>query len=239
LPKPVASPQTRTIDESGDDVGSKWLRVGSLSGILFVALVVASNVAAGGIPDPSASPAKVIDFYTAHKTGQQVSATLTAAAVVVGLYFFWGLRNYLHRAGDGEQFATLGFVGAVVFGVGGCINAGLQWSLAAVPTRLTPAAAQALNVLFKDDLATGLYNAGLAALMLFYGVAMLRTKGMPAWLGWVSIVLGLAALAGPIVFLVFVATAPWAIAVSILLFRRDGAAASSIAPRGDLESTSA
>jgi hypothetical protein len=202
-------------------MGGKWTRVGSLSGIAFVALVVASNVAAGGTPDPSASPTKVIGFYTAHQTGQQVSAILTAAAVVVGLYFFWSLRDFLHRVGQREQFATLGFVGAVVFGVGGCINAGLQWSLAAVPTHLTPGAAQALNVLFKDDLATGLYNAGLAALMLFYGVAMLRSKGMPAWLGWVSIVLGLAALAGPIVFLVFVATAPWAIAVSILLYRRD------------------
>jgi hypothetical protein len=209
-------------------VGGKWSRVGSLSGVVFVALVVASNVAAGGIPDPSASPSKVIDFYTAHQTGQQVSAILTAAAVVVGLYFFWGLRNYLHRADDGEQFATLGFVGALLFGIGGCINAGLQWSLAAVPDHLTPAAAQALNVLFKDDLATGLYNAGLAALMLFYGAAMLRSKRMPAWLGWVSIVLGAAALAGPIVFLVFTATAPWAIVVSILLYRRDRAAAPSI-----------
>lgn len=202
-------------------MSGKWSRLGSLSGVVFVALVVASNVAAGGIPDPSASPTKVIDFYKGHQTGQQVSATLTAAAVVVGLYFFWTLRSVLRRADDREQFATLGFVGAVVFGIGGCINAGLQWSLAAVPNHLTPAAAQALNVLSTDDLATGLYNAGLSALMLFYGVAMLSSKRMPAWLGWISIAFGLIALAGPLVFLVFVATAPWAITVSILLYRRD------------------
>jgi hypothetical protein len=140
---------------------------------------------------------------------------------------------------EGEQLATLGFVGAVLFGVGGCINAGLQWSLAAVPTHLTPAAAQALNVLFKDDLATGLYNAGLATLMLFYGVAMLRSKGMPAWLGWISVALGLIALAGPLVFLVFVVTAPWAITVSILLYHRDRDAVASTATDGDLERTSA
>jgi hypothetical protein len=220
-------------------VDRNWTRVSALSGIVFVALVVASNVSAGGTPDPSASPPKVIAFYTAHRTGQQVSATLTAAAVVVGLYFFWGLRNYLSRVGDGEQFAALGFVGAIVFGVGGCINAGLQWSLAAVPTHLTPAAAQALNVLFKDDLATGLYSAGLAALMLFYGLAMLRSKAMPAWLGWVSLALGLIALAGPLVFLVFVATAPWAITVSILLYRRDRDPAPTTPAHGELEPTSA
>jgi hypothetical protein len=33
-------------------------------------------------------------------------------------------------------------------------------------------------------------------------------------------VLGVIAMAGPLVFLVFVATAPWAIVVSILLYRR-------------------
>jgi hypothetical protein len=75
-------------------------------------------------------------------------------------------------------------------------------------------------VLSKDNLATGLYIAGLAALMLFYGIAMLRSRLMPRWLGWLSIALGLIALAGPLVFLVFVATAPWAIIVSVLLYRR-------------------
>lgn len=217
----------------------KWPRVGALSGIVFVALVIASNVSAGSTPDPSASPTKVIAFYTAHKTGQQVSATLTAAAVVVGLYFFWGLRDYLSRVGGSERLATLGFVGAALFGVGGCINAGLQWSLAAVPTRLTPAAAQALNVLFKDDLATGLYNAGLAGLMLFFGVAMLRSKGMPGWLGWISVALGLIALAGPLVFLVFVVTAPWTITVSVLLYHRDRDAAPSTPARSEREPASA
>ena len=41
-------------------------------------------------------------------------------------------------------------------------------------------------------------------------------------LGWLSIALGLIALAGPLVFLVFVATAPWAIIVSVLLYRYNG-----------------
>jgi hypothetical protein len=197
-------------------------RVGSLSGVAFVALVIGSQLASGGLPDSSASPAKVIDFYQAHRTGEQFGAVLTAVAVVVGLYFFGSLRSHLSRVAGGAQFASIGFTGAVLFAVGGCINAGLQWSLADVPSRLTPAAAQALNVLSKDNLATGLYIAGLAALMLFYGIAIVRTRLMPRWLGWLSIALGLIALAGPLVFLVFVATAPWAIIVSVLLYRYNG-----------------
>ena len=195
-------------------------RAGSLSGIAFVALVFASQLSSGGLPDSSASPAHVIAFYQAHRKGEQLGAVLTGAAVVVGLYFFSGLRNYLGRVAGGARFASIGFTGAVLFGVGGCINAGLQWSLADVPSRLTPGAAQALNVLSKDNLATGLYIAGLASLMLFYGIAMVRTRLMPRWLGWLTITLGLIALAGPLVFLVFVATAPWAIIVSVLLYRR-------------------
>jgi hypothetical protein len=203
-------------------------RFGSLSGVAFVALVIGSQLSSGGLPDSSASPAKVIDFYQAHRTGEQFGAVLTAMAVVVGLYFFGSLRSYLGRVAGGAQFASIGFTGAVLFAVGGCINAGMQWSLADVPSRLTPGAAQALNVLSKDNLATGLYIAGLAALMLFYGTAMLRTRLMPRWLGWLTIALGLIALAGPLVFLVFVATAPWAILVSVLLYRRyDGDPAQS------------
>ena len=197
-------------------------RVGSLSGVAFVALVFASQLSSGGLPDSSASPAKVIDFYEAHRTGEQLGAVLTGIAVVAGLYFFGSLRNHLGRVAAGRQFASIGFAGAILFAVGGCINAGLQWSLADVPSRLTPAAAQALNVLSKDNLATGLYIAGLASLMLFYGIAMLRSRLMPRWLGWLSVALGLLALAGPLVFLVFVATAPWAIIVSVLLYRRYG-----------------
>lgn len=200
----------------------KWSRVGSLSGIAFVALVVASNVLSAGWPDDTASPAQVIDFYRTHQTGAQWGAVLTGIAIVAGLYFFGSLRSYLSRVTAVEKFASIGFAGAILFGVAGGIDAGVEWSLADVPGRLTPAAAQALNVLARDNLATGLFIAGLAALMLFYGIAMVRSSLMPRWLGWVSIALGVIALAGPLAFLVFVATAPWAIVVSILLYRRDG-----------------
>ena len=196
-------------------------RIGSLSGIAFVALVFAAQLSTGGIPNSSASPTTVIDFYQAHQSSEQLGTVLTAAAVVVGLYFFGCLRTYLSRVAGGPQFASIGFAGVILFAVGGCINAGLQWSLADVPSRLSPGAAQALNVLFSDNLATGFYIAGLASLMLFYGIAMVRTRLMPRWLGWVSIGLGVIALAGPLAFLVFVAMAPWTITVSILLFLRD------------------
>jgi hypothetical protein len=202
-----------------------WARIGSLSGVAFVGLVFASQLSSGGIPDSSTRPADVIAFYEAHQGGEQLGAVLTAMAVVIGLYFFSSLRNYLARVAGGAQFASLGFVGAIFFGVGGCVNAGVQWSLADAPSRLTPSAAQALNMLSKDNLATGFYIAGLAALMLFYGIAMVRTRLMPRWLGWLTIALGVIALAGPLAFLVFVATAPWAITVSILLYRRDRDAA--------------
>ncbi|MDX6199736.1 MAG: hypothetical protein QOJ79_2887 [Actinomycetota bacterium] len=197
---------------------NKWARLGSLSGVLFVLLVIASNVVGGGFPENTESPAKVIAFYQAHKTGQQWSASLTGAAVVVGLYFFGSLRAYLRRSASADDLVVIAFAGAVLFGAAGCVNAGLQWSLAAVPDQLTPAAAQALNVLGKDNLATGFFGAGLATLMLFYGIAMLRTRLLPTWLGWVSVALGVLAVAGPLVFLVFTATAPWAIVVSVLLY---------------------
>ena len=78
-------------------------RFGSLSGVAFVALVIGSQLSSGGLPDSSASPAKVIDFYQAHRTGEQFGAVLTAMAVVVGLYFFGSLRSYLGRVTGGAR----------------------------------------------------------------------------------------------------------------------------------------
>src|SRR6476620_9893612 len=105
-------------------MSSNWGRIGSLSGIPFVLLVVASNSVGGGFPENSESPTKVIAFYQAHQTGQQVSASLTAAAVVVGLSFFGSLRAYLRRAGVADDLVAIAFAGAVLFGAAGCINAG-------------------------------------------------------------------------------------------------------------------
>jgi hypothetical protein len=101
----------------------------------------------------------------------------------------------------------------------------LKVALSDVPSHLTPAAAQALNVL-QNDANVVLIPAGIAVLTLGYGIAMLRGGLMPTWLGWLSIAIALVsvvAATGPIWPLALLAGGVWVLIVSVVLYRRGDA----------------
>jgi hypothetical protein len=66
---------------------------------------------------------------------------------VFGLFFYSYLSDHIRRAENSARLAIAAFGGAVLFAVGGALGAGTQFALADVPGRLSPAAAQALNLL--------------------------------------------------------------------------------------------
>jgi len=199
-------------------------RLWPLLGVVFVALLLGNIFASTNKPSSSDSGAQVISYYTAHGTAQQTAVYLVGSAVVVGMCWFGGLRGYLRRAAAGEQFAAIGFGGAVIFGVGDCMGVTLMLALSDVPGQLTPSAAQALNVL-QNDVNNVLVPVGIAVLMLGYGIAMIRGKLMPAWLGWLSIVFAVfsvvAIYAIPLTLLL---VGVWVLIVSIVLYRCSGPA---------------
>jgi hypothetical protein len=190
----------------------------SLSGVLFVVLILASIFVSPNMPGDKASPAKIIDFYTKHQTAQRVSGLLTVIAVVVGVFFFGVLRHRLRQPEGNEQFASMAFGGAILFGAGGCLAAGIQWTLADVPNRLSAGAAQALN-LIENNLTFALSTAGISALTLTTAIALLRSHMMPSWVGWLSVLIGVDALLGPLAMFSFFAMGPWVLILSIALYR--------------------
>jgi hypothetical protein len=101
--------------------------------------------------------------------------------------------------------------------VGATVYFGFDYVLAVVPSHLDPAAAQALNLLalkLAFPFALGGCVFGLAS-----GLAILRSRQLPVWLGWVAIVIGLV-MATPGVLLGLVALIVWTAVVSVLTFRR-------------------
>jgi uncharacterized protein involved in cysteine biosynthesis len=52
------------------------------------------------------------------------------------------------------------------------------------------------------------------------GAAILRSRLLPAWLGWVSLVLGVLAASLVLAFIAFLATGLWVIVVAIMLWTR-------------------
>ena len=107
----------------------------------------------------------------------------------------------------------------LVAGVG--IFSGLDLALADVPSRLSPAAAQALNVLNNDMFF--LVAAGGCVFGISSGLAILRGARLPKWLGWVAIVIGIISVS-PLGFIGFLASMVWTVLVSILMYMRSGVA---------------
>lgn len=206
-------------------MSSRCDRWAPLTGVVFVALLIASNVLGGKLPDSNASAAKVISYYNAHSSKVELAAYLTGLSLFFGLFFYASLRDHLRRSPAAERLADTAFGGAVLFAVGGGLTAGTQFALADVPGALSPAAAQALNAI-SNDLAIFAMLAGVAVLLMASGIAIVRTGVLPLWLGWIAIVVAVIALT-PVGFFAFLAAGVWTLVASILVFTRQQGADSA------------
>ena len=202
---------------------TSWSRLAPVTGLFFVALLVAAAALSGSEPGSTATPGHVIAFYHVHRSGIEVSAYLNGLAVFVGLIFFATLRDRLSCTPQANRFAATGFAGAVVFAVGGTLAAGTALALAAEPTSLTPAAAQALNIL-GNDLATFALASGAAVLMLGTGFAIRIGRQLPPWLGWAALVFVVVSLL-PIPNLAVLPVGLWTLVASIVLTHRSATTA--------------
>jgi hypothetical protein len=193
-----------------------------LSGIVFVVLVLVSAFILD-TPDSNASASKVLTFYQAHQNAASASGLLTGLAVIFGLFFFGYLRDYLRQDRATRWLASTAFGGVILFAVGGALSAGSLFALGDQPHVLNAAAAQTLN-LIQSDGSVGFTQAGLAVFFLATAVAILRGRLLPAWLGWVSVVLGLVAASLVLTFFAFIATGVWVIVVAVMLWVKAGRA---------------
>jgi hypothetical protein len=197
---------------------SRWVRWAPLSGIVFAALIIASFAVSGSTPGVKATGQHVISYYTDNRGSQLASAFLGLYAIVFFLFFAAALRGYLRRAEpESGSLAAMSLGGAVLLAVGGAIFASVTIGLADAPDKLGADAAQALNVLNNDFFVPLI--AGVCVFMIANGVATIRWGVLPAWLGWIAILIAIVAVT-PIGFFGFLATVIWIIVVSVLLLLR-------------------
>lgn len=206
-------------------------RWGPLSGVAFVVILVVSFFLAS-TPGSGDSGAKVIAWYanSSNKRAADIQTLLADVAVVFGLFFFGYLRDLMRATDLGRRLAPVMFGGAVVFAGGGLLSSGATWALTDVPKKLTPAAAQALN-LVSNDLSGPLITIGVSVLTLASGIVFLKTRMLPQWVGWLSLVIGVAGVLGPIGFFAFMATGIWILILCYLLYRQEMA---GVPPQVDL-----
>jgi hypothetical protein len=164
----------------------------------------------------------VVSWFTDHKSSQQASALLGMYAVVFFLFFAAALRAFILRVRpDAGGLAAMSLVGAVLIAVGGAAFSSITFALSDKPDKLGADAAQALNALNNDFFVP--LTAGVCVFMIANGLAAVRWGFLPAWLGWIAILIGIVAVT-PVGFFAFLATIVWIIVVSVVMFLRGPAA---------------
>jgi len=188
----------------------RWL---GLAGLLFVVLVVVTFPLSPSLSS-HANPAKVVSYAHQHKGAYTASGLIVGLAVIEGLFFFWYLRDYLCDLGVSRRLVTIGYAGVVLFAASGALNAGVRLSMADAVDHVDPVVMQGLNVL-QQNINFVMGGAGVAVFLLATSVAIVRSRALPPWLGWVGVVLGVVGtvIGAP-------AAALWVLIVSIVILVR-------------------
>jgi hypothetical protein len=180
-----------------------------------VAIVVAVFAIGGSTPEEHDSAAKVQAYYAAHHDKHTALAFVMAIGVAFLVFFASTLRHDLRRLGGTGQLSDAAFGGGVLAAAGFAILATVHVALAnAGESVATLGTTQTLNVLDNNDFIPA--AAGLAVLVFAAGAAAVRHGGLPKWLGWLGIVIGVVAFT-PAGFIAFLAAGLWILIVSVLL----------------------
>jgi len=196
----------------------RWESFTPLLGAAFGVLFAVGFLISGDTPDVKASGDEVISHYD---DGAKVYATvlILMVAAVVFMFFAGVLRNRL-RVGGPEWLASTAFGGAVVYTVGLAIFGMSQVALVDASDLGQREVAQSLNVIDNDNFLPTVVGLAVVLIATALHVLTSRPRVLPVWLGWLSLVLGIAALAGPVGFVAFLAFPVWVLVVGIIWYRR-------------------
>jgi hypothetical protein len=198
--------------------GFRWERWSAVAGVLFVALFAIALGLSGNTGD---NPSEVQAWYAedGNRTRQIVAFFLFVGAALAFLSFLGTLRDMLMRAEGGP-----GTLSALVFGPGvtfaTLLVAGNAFFTAPVALAddsdftLDPNTAQTFDNAGYITIVGGTMIASI--LVLSASTAALRTGVLPAWLGWVGLVVAVAMLFSIFLvpILVFLA---WVLVVSLVM----------------------
>ena len=199
-------------------------RLAPLSGIVFVALLVAGFIPVGGnTPDANDSPSKIVSFWAAHHNKEVAAALLVGLSVIFLAIFAATLRDRMRGAsGEGGLWQNLILIGAGAGVAGILVAVGFHVALADGGDHHYSADAMvALNAIDNDDFFA--FGIPLAIMLLGAAGATLTTGALPKWLGWTALVIAIVSFT-PAGFIGFGLTGIWIIIVSILLSQRASAA---------------
>ena len=204
-------------------VSGSWARYAPLSGLLAVAILVASVIVTGfDSVDSNDSVVKVVDFWKDNDSKQSAGAILGAISMVPLLWFLGSLRSAFRTAeGETGRLSAIAFAGGIVLVGFGLVDSALQFAIAESVGDIPPVATQTLSALYNNFFFG--FPVGTGTLLLASALVILRTRVLPAWIGWVALLLGIVSLT-PAGFFAFPVVLAWIAVVSVVLFQRQAPA---------------
>lgn len=201
-------------------------RLAPLAGVLFTVIFAVAFLASGETPDVQATGEEVISHY---EDGGAIIVTLLGLVIsaIVFMFFAGVLRSRLQATGP-DWLASVAFGGAVVYTVSLGVFAMGQIALLDAADLGQPEVAQALNIIDNDNFFPAVI--GLAVVLLATGWHALASKSLPTWLGWLSVVLGFLAMAGPAGFIAFLLFPVWVLIVAIIFYRQNPGSTAATTP---------
>jgi hypothetical protein len=196
-------------------------RYAPLTGIVFVVLVVIAAIVGGETPDVDDSTISVVRWWQDNDTSQIWANSIAAWSTIFLVWFAGSLRTALRRAeGEPGRLSVVSFGGALLIAAGLLSFAGFGFAAADIADDVpdvAPAVVQTLSVLNSDFFL--LVAGGTGLFMIATGLAVVRFGALPTWMGYVAVVLGIAAVT-PLGFFAFLATGIWILIASVLLYQR-------------------
>jgi hypothetical protein len=203
-------------------------RYAPLAGVVFVALIVLAVIIGGETPSNGDSALKIARYWKDHDTEQIWTSVIGAWATVFFVWFAATLRSTLRKAEEGTgRVSAACFGGAIVGATGFLTMLGINFAIADGADDLSAPALKTLTV-FSNGFFLPL-AVGFAVFFLAAGILAVRFAVLPAWLGWFTIVLGVACVT-PVGFFALLVGLVWILVVSIMLYRREAGPAERPAP---------
>jgi len=197
-------------------------RVTPLAGVLSVVLLVVAVfvIESGDVPDDKATGAELATYLADNLGTLAIGTVLWGLGTIALIWFLDGLRARIAPASGQLARLAYGFGFAAALFLLASVVPEVAGALASdnLERNLEGGAAEALT-----SLGDGFFIAAelmLAGFFFTVGLAALRARALPAWLGWISLVLAVVALIPPIGWAVVVFAFPlWLLLVSALLWR--------------------
>lgn len=209
----------------------KYEKWAALAGVVFVVLALAGGFIAGSPPKVSDPDGKIVKFTKDNEDALKIASYLGGLGIAFFLFFLGAVGSRLRQAGSGRLAAT-----AVMGGVATASIAAIGFSISGYGALhpLESAGTFRLSTVVMAML-------GFAAFVFTEAtsIVIVRSKFLPAWLGWFGGLVALLWLVGAAAvsteddtifamgFVAFIAWALWMLVLSVMLFRTTDTAAAA------------